>query len=112
MNAFLEHALGSAGGDTTFSPESYLTVGSGTFDTGGGVLANFLTVTYRHNLAADDAVIEAQVSRELINWTTIGTICVSQTPNGDGTETVVLRSTTPIATIPREFIRLRVTSRP
>ena len=86
--------------------------GSDTFDNGAGGSDEYLTLTYRRNLAADDAVFEVQVGTDLDSWDALGTVLVSTSPNGDGTETVTYRSTTPLASIPREFLRLQVSSRP
>ncbi len=110
LPAFLEYALGSLAGDNAASPESYPQAGTGAYDN-GGELAEYLTITYRRNLAADDALIEVEVATDLSAWSSIGTAYVSASYNGDGTETVTYRSTTPLADAPRQFIRLRVSSR-
>jgi hypothetical protein len=68
-------------------------------------------VIFLRNLAADDVVFETQLSSDLENWSPLGTTFVSAANNGDGTETVSYRSTTPLASIPREFIRLQVRQR-
>ncbi|MGI9240720.1 MAG: hypothetical protein ACR2RV_07960, partial [Verrucomicrobiales bacterium] len=111
LSAFLEYALGSTGGDTESSPESYLEVGTTSLDDGGGDTEHYLTLSYRRNLAADDVLYEVQCANDLEAWSSLGTVLMSAIPNGDGTETVTHRSTAPLASIAREFIRLRVTSR-
>ena len=111
LAAFLEHALGSISGDAGHSPESFLDVGSGIFDNGSGGTEEYLTLTYRRNLAADDVIYEVQVANDLTAWSSLGVVLVSSSPNGDGTEIVTYRSTTPLADIPREFIRLLVSER-
>ena len=80
-------------------------------DSGAGTTDDYLTLTYRRNLAADDVIYEVQSATDLGAWSALGTILVSANPNGDGTETVTHRSTTTIASLAREFIRLRVASR-
>ena len=112
LSAFLEHALGSISGDAGHSPESFLQVGSGTFDNGAGGTDQYLTLTYRRNLAADDVLYEVQTTTDLGAWSALGTVLVSSEPNGDGTAMVTYRSTTPLASIAREFIRLQVSNRP
>ncbi len=112
LPAFLEYAFGSIDGDFGQSPESHPAVGSSSFDNGAGATEDYLTLTYRRNLAADDALYEIQISPDLVAWSALGTILVSTSPNGDGTETVTHRSTVPVGSLAREFIRLLVTSRP
>ena len=113
LSAFLEHASGTSDSD----PNSLAgpSLGSGLFDDGTGTMREYLTITYRRNLAADDVIFEAQVATQLAAWSALGTAFVSAfvsaSHNGDGTETVTYRSTTELASIPREFIRLRVSSR-
>ena len=80
-------------------------------DDGTGTDREYITITYQRNLAAADVIFEAQVSTDLVTWSILGTTYVSAAHNGDGTETITYRSTTPVAFIPREFIRLRVRSR-
>jgi hypothetical protein len=74
-------------------------------------LREYLTITFRRNLAADDLVFDAEASTDLVAWSVLDTAYLSAVHNGDGTETVTYRSTTPLASIPREFIRLRVSTR-
>ena len=112
LSAFLEHALGSINGDAENSPESYMTVGSGSFDNGAGGNDEYLTMTFRRNLGADDVLFSVQVSPNLSAWTSLGTQYVSSVSNNDGTENVTYRSTTELDSVPREFIRLRVSERP
>jgi hypothetical protein len=109
LSAFLEHAIGSS--DASPDPASGLSIGTGLFADGAGALRPYLTISYRRNLAADDVVIEVQASTGLSTWSTPGTVCVSAIHNGDGTETVTCRSGVPLASIPREFVRLRVRPR-
>lgn len=109
LEALLEHALGSINGDAGASPESQVVIRTGLFN--GGTEENF-TITFRRNMAADDVIITAESSSDLANWDSLGVQYVSSIPNGDGTETVTYRSTTPFASIVREFVRIRVTQRP
>ena len=109
LEALLEHAFGSINGDAGASPESQIVIGAGLFN--GGTEEN-LTITFRRNMAADDVIITAEISSDLANWDSLGVQYVSSIQNGDGTETVTYRSTTPFASIAREFVRIRVTQRP
>ena len=112
LNALLEHALGSIKGDAGNSPESYMKIGAGMFNDGVGGSGEYLTISYRRNLAADDVEFEVQIATDLAAWTSLGTEFVSSVSNNDGTENVTYRSTAELASIPREFIRLLVTIRP
>ena len=112
LDALLEYALGSIQGDSGFSPESFPKSGFGFFDDGVGNFEEYLTLTYRRNLAADDLLFEAQVGSDLSGWNPLGTTAVSATANGDGTETVIWRSLTPVNNLVREFIRLKVEQKP
>ena len=105
LSAFLEFAFGSFAGDAGNSPESFPLAGTTLFEGN-----EYLTITYRRNLLADDVIITAEVSTDLVDWDGLGTTLVSAIPNGDGTQTVTERSLIPLASIPREFIRLNVTS--
>jgi hypothetical protein len=112
LTALLEYALGSIQGDAGFSPESFPKSGTGLFDDGIGNFKEYLTLTHRRNLAADNILFEVQVSSDLISWGPLRTTAVSATSNEDGTETVIWRSLTPIKDQKRNFIRLRVTQKP
>jgi hypothetical protein len=104
--------LGSTQGDAGFSPEAFPAPGADFFDDGNGNVDEYLTLTFRRNLAADDILFEVQLSSDLSGWDPLGTTAVSATANGDGTETVIWRSLTPIDNLVREFIRLKVEEKP
>ena len=87
-------------------------IGAGMFSDGVGGSGEYLTISYRRNLAADDVEFEVQIATDLAAWTSLGTEFVSSVSNNDGTENVTYRSTAELASIPREFIRLLVTIRP
>ncbi len=109
LSGFLEHALGSS--DTQASPESYPVVGSSLFDDDTGTLREYLTITYRRNLAADDVIYEIELSTDATNWSPDGIIFVASIPNADGTESVTCRSSVPVSDMTRQLIHLKVTSR-
>ncbi len=112
LNAFLEYALGSLARDAGQSPESYPIAGSDSFDNGVGGSDEYLTISFRRNLSADDVIYEVQTSAALEGWSSAGVVYVSAIANGDGTETVTYRSGSPISGSTSEFIRLSVSSRP
>ena len=103
--ALLEYATGGA--DDTPADGPALVAAILTVDGGAGP-AVYLTVSHRRNLAADDVVIEAQLSTDLAEWSTLDTVLLAETTNGDGTTTVTWRSAHPLASRPREFLRLAV----
>lgn len=109
MNAFLEHAFGSLDGDAGMSPESNVQAYIGSYNGGS---ENNLTITFRRNLAADDVLLEVEATTDLVNWSKLGIQLVSTTPNGDGTETLTFRSTTPELVLSRQFIRVKASFRP
>lgn len=112
LPALLEYAFGSLNGDGGSSPESYPTTGTISADNGAGTFVDYLSISYRRNLAADDTIYHVQISPDLSSWDTLGVVLVSSTANGDGTETVTYRSETPISNVSREFLRVRVQLKP
>jgi hypothetical protein len=109
LTALMEHALGTS--DAIPDPGAGPAIGSGRFVDGGGVARQYLTITYRRNLAADDVVFEVQVGADLEAWSALGTVLVSAVNHGDGFETVTYRSLTPLASVDIGFIRLLVRQR-
>ena len=112
LTALLEYALGSIQGDAGFSPEAIPSSGIDLFDDGTGNFKEYLTLTYRRNLAADGILFEVEVSSNLVSWDPLRTTAVSAISNEDGTETVTWRSLTPIEDQERNFIRLKVAQKP
>lgn len=112
LSAFLEYAMGSTAGDSGFSPESLIKTGTAFFDDGIEGFREFLTVSYRRNLRADDVLFEIEISNDLVLWDVSEAVLVGAVANGDGTETVTVRSTTPVADDPSQYARLKVSSRP
>lgn len=110
LSAFLEYALGSH--DHTFSPE-FMPIGriqlldDGTHT---GTNAEYLTLSYSKNLAAEDVVYEVQVSDDLEYWRSgdANMVFISRINHGDGTETRTYRSVQKINDRSQQFIRLKV----
>lgn len=68
---------------------------------------NYPVVTFvrRQNLAP--VVITVAVSADLNPAADLGSVAVSTTPRGDGTETAIIRSAVPLSTHPRQFFHLK-----
>ena len=69
----------------------------------------FLQLTYTRPRGVTDVSYGYEISTDLaaLSWSPTGVTQDSVVSNLDGTETVVLRVLTPVATRPRCFIRLR-----
>lgn len=78
----------------------------------GGV--EYLGIEIIHAPGRDDGAISAEVSNDLISWSSdpADVILVSNVRNPDGTETLVYRSATALGDFPRQFLRMMVTFRP
>ena len=72
--------------------------------------ATYLVLEYQRSLSADGANITPELSTTLApaSWQTAALTYMSTRNNGDGTATVTWRSTAPLATLARVFLRLRV----
>ncbi len=88
-----------------------LEFGSESFDNGNGLVADYLTISYRRNLGADDIAFEVQLSEDLEDWQDDQTIFVRSSANGEGTEKVTVRSLTPISDAVKRCARVRVSIR-
>ena len=77
----------------------------------GGVVSDYLTLTYTRAIGRDDANYSVEASADLGTWVlAIGV--GSPTFNGNGTETLVYRYPNPKASDPRQFLRLRINKVP
>ncbi|MBJ05912.1 MAG: hypothetical protein CMO40_02175 [Verrucomicrobiaceae bacterium] len=108
----LEHALGTSDSDPGDSGGTQdVAVMSLLMD---DVRTDYLTVSHRRNLAADDVTIVPEVSADLLNWRSGDDefILVSEVHQGDGTSLVTYRTSAPHDPIadPRVFIRLKVSN--
>ena len=105
--ALLEYVLGSSENDPNSGLDRYQL--STTEITEGADAGTYLSLTYIRNLAADDATIEVEHSIDLEIWQNVldgAVVLESETLNGDGTSTVIWRSSTPINMAQRQFLRL------
>lgn len=67
------------------------------------------TVTFIRRQALGDTVINVIVTNDLDPAHDLGSLEVSSTERGDGTDTVVVRSTQPVSAQPRQFFHLQAT---
>ncbi len=110
FNKLLEHALGSSDFNPADTNETFRTsLATLKVD---DVFDDYLTITHRRNLAADDVVIIPELSVDLVTWLSgeANLIFVSETHQGDGTSLVTYRTAFPQnpAADSRVFLRLRV----
>ena len=75
------------------------------------VPGDYLTLTFDRDPAADDVTSTPEISTDLNNWSHSITdlLRVSVTPNPDGTQTELWRSTTPFLGDQRRYGRVRIT---
>ncbi len=87
------------------------TPGTGNQPTAGTIIVSsdtFATLTYRRLLNAPDIQYFPEASDDLTNWTPMTIETGSPIPQGDGTESVTVRDSTPAAALTRRLVRLRV----
>ena len=74
--------------------------------------STYLALRYIRSMGLTTTEITAAVSVDLLSWDSdsSNTTIFDITDNGDGTETVVLRRTTPISDAPKDFMRLEVSA--
>jgi hypothetical protein len=105
--ALLEYFFGSSDSNPSSGTDRYRL--SMVEITEGVDAGSYPALTYTRDLAADDADLEVQHSTDLQIWQNLddgAVVLHSETPNGDGTSTVVWRSTIQLGTVPRQFLRL------
>lgn len=68
---------------------------------------DYLALEFEAWSGSSDVITALQVSSDVINWTDIGIEVIPSIDNGDGTLTRKFRSSSPMKTFKREFIRLR-----
>ena len=108
--AFFEHAL--ARSDENPADGSVFNIGFVIFDDRSGLgLQEFLELTFTRNLPADDALIEAETSTDLVTWSPLEAVLTARINHGNGTATDTYRSSAAIDSSRRKFLRLKVTRR-
>lgn len=108
-SAFFEHAMGRSDADP--SDGDLIDLGTTSYDDGLG-FQDYLTISYTRNLAADDALFVVEQSFDLLAWDSLPVQLISVENHGNGTATYSYRSTFPFGSQVREFLRLRISSRP
>ncbi|MDG2122545.1 MAG: lamin tail domain-containing protein, partial [Verrucomicrobiales bacterium] len=111
LTAFMEFALGT-------DPSRYDSLpglaGDGLQEiTVAGLPSEFLTISFRRRIAAEELTYTIQFSTDLNSGTWSDgndAILVSSSPNGDGTVTQLWRFTAPASGLASQFARLHVTS--
>lgn len=81
-------------------------------DPKGEILGDIFVLNLRVNLAADEAIVRAQFSEDLVTWTpvTINEL-ISRTNHGDGSATLSFQSPFPLSETTRQFGSVQVESR-
>jgi hypothetical protein len=110
FNKLLEHALGGSDNDPTDLATAY-----GAFVQAvevDDVVNDYLVITHRRNLAADDTVVVPELGSDLVSWSSgePDLVFVSEVNQGDGTSLVTYRCAEPFdpVTTSSAFLRLRV----
>jgi len=111
LEAVLEHALGTSDADPTDTAGSYFVAIRALVV--GNVLDDYLTLTFRRDLSADDVELIPEISFDFIDWWNGDSVLVlaSEENQGDGTAFVTYRTAAPLdpAAHPQAFVRLRAT---
>ena len=84
--------------------------GSQTVDV-GGIVSNYLTLTYSRAIGRDDVSYAVEATTDLLTWVPAVNVG-APTFNNNGYETLTYRHPTPKAGQPRQFLRLRFTKLP
>lgn len=92
------------------NPKTANTSGLPVFDTLNVGGLDYLAISYKQVLFNTDITCTVQVSDDLTTWNSGPgfTTLVSTVDNGDGTETVTVRDTTPISSATKRFIRVHI----
>ena len=109
--ALIEHAVGSS--DTASSMEQQPIVAVEILDPGTGPQP-YLTLTARHNLAADDTLLRAEIATNTGTWTSASdaVVFLGETIFGDGSAVLKWRAATPMSAVSQQYFRLRATLAP
>lgn len=103
LSNLLEYSLG---GSNSANDHSRVPTGVVQNVVVNGIPGNYLTLTFRRSLRAEDLTYTAQFSPDLADWSVAG-VLVTSTDNGDATVTEVWRASQP-TTAAKYFARLRV----
>ena len=111
LAALLEHAFGGDDGDPGAAAYPKVSVDSLQID---DTIGDYLIVRIQRDLAAEDVILSAEISSDLIRWQSgpDAVVLIGETANGDGTSTVSYRSAQPLGAEPQAYIRARAELRP
>ena len=103
--ALVEYVLGTSDADSSAQTQPTAKVEN---VAGATIPGDYLTLSFTIDLAADDAAYIVEYSDDLTTWLSgPGNVeFVSRTNHGDGTATMVYRSSSPISADRRYFVRL------
>ena len=109
--ALVEHAIGSS--DTELSVDAHPVLSVENFDSGTGPQPH-LTLTARHNLAADDTRLSAEIATNMGTWSSApgAVVFLGETILGDGSAVLKWRAATPLSAAVQQYFRLRATLAP
>jgi len=91
---------------------------AGIITSGGG---NYLSLTFKRRIGVSNVTHTVQISPDLVNWTNasaysatgsvpVTALTTEVSRSGTNNETIIVRENSPIGSIPRQFMRVRVTS--
>lgn len=108
--ALLEHAFGGDDGDPAAAAYPKVSVEPLEIDS---LTDDYLLIRIQRDLAAEDVVISAEISSDLINWESgaAAVVLFGETANGDGTSTLTFRSAQAVDSESRAYIRARAEQR-
>ncbi len=78
----------------------------------GGVVDDYLTLTYGQNGAATDVVIVPETSSDLANWSRLDTVEISRRWQDGGVAEIVVRDALPASADAERFVRLNISIAP
>ena len=111
LNALLEYALGGDDGDPTAAAYPMVSVEPLEVDS---TTSDYLLIRIQRNLAAEDMIISAEISSDLIHWQSGPTavVLVNETANSDGTSTLTFRSAKAVNSASQIYIRAHAKQSP
>jgi len=111
LDALLEHAFGGDDRDPSVTPHPTVSVESLVV---GNATDNYLLFKVQRDLAAEDIIMSAEISSDLINWQSgpVVVVLIAETANRNGTSTLTFRSAQAVDSESQIYIRARAKQRP
>ncbi len=111
LDALLEHAFGGNDGDPADAPYPEGSVEPLKVN---GVIDDYLLIRIQRDLAAEDMIIRAEISSDLINWQSdpAAVVLINENANDDGTSTLTYRSAQAVDSASQIYIRAHAKLRP